>query len=156
VRRNLERRRLLGDTLRVIGPIYVEVGLSARLQLEKGAGPQVVIDRAREALDRFLRGELQPADQSLAPGRESVGDTSTKSPCFTRWPFGRSVFPSEVYSILDGVAGVDFASNLVLSATRDGNPVEATDTGAIPIPRAGLVYPGRLDLTVDAEVRRNG
>ena len=156
VRRNLERRRLLCDMLRVIGPVYVEVRISARLRLEKGAAPLVVIERARQALDRFLRGELQPADQILAPDRDSLRDTSTKSPCFTRWPFGRSVFPSEVYSILDGVGGVDFASNLVMSATRDGIPVEATETGAIPIPRVGLVYPGQHDLTVDPEVRRNG
>lgn len=156
VGRHLQQRRLLCDNLRVTGPIHIEVQVSARLRLPKGAGPTVVLERARQALDRFLSGELQPADQSLAASRDSVRAALTQSPCFTRWPFGRWVFPSEVYAILDGVAGVDFASKLVLSASIDGNPVEPTKTGAIPIPPVGLVYAGPHDLTIEPNARRNG
>lgn len=156
VGRHLQQRRLLCDNLRVTGPIYIEVRVSARLRLPKGAGPTVVLDRARQELDRFLRGELQPVDQKLAPSRDSVRRNSTESPCPTRWPFGRWVFPSEVYAILDGVAGVDFASDLVLSASRDGKPVKVDKTGAIPVPQAGLVYAGLHDLTVESNTRRNG
>lgn len=156
VHRNLQGHRLLCDSLRVIGPVYVEVKVSARLRLLKGAAAQVVIERTRQALDRFLRGELAPDDLKLTSERDSARSASTQSPCFTRWPFGRRVFPSEVYAILDGVAGVDFASNLVLSAARGGTPIKTTAGGAIPLPPAGLVYAGQHDLTVETDQRRNG
>jgi hypothetical protein len=66
------------------------------------------------------------------------------------------VFPSEVYAILDGVPGVDFASNLVLSARKVGNKdkVAPDKTGAIPVPRIGLVYAGAHNLSI--EFGRNG
>jgi len=156
VDRHLQRRRLLCDNLRVIGPVYIEVSVSARLRLLKGASPVAVVERANQALGRFLNGELQPADQSLPSKRNSVAQGATQSPCPTRWPFGRSVFPCEVYAILDGVPGVDFASNLALSARKTGSKdvVVPDKTGAIPVPRIGLVYAGGHDLTI--EFGRNG
>ena len=152
VHQNLQRYRLLCDNLRVIGPVYVEVRVAARLRLLKGAGEAAVISRARQALDEFLNGELQPADQSSGATRGPLPD----SPCPTRWPFGRWVFPSEVYAILDGVTGVDFASNLVLSASSNGEAVPPDTAGAIPIPPIGLVFAGVHDLTADFDLRRNG
>jgi hypothetical protein len=156
VHRHLQRSRLLCDSLRVIGPVYIEVKVSAHLRIERGAAPLSVIERAREALDRFLRGELEPADQKLLSDRDSVRNASTQSPCFTRWPFGRRVFPSEVYAVLDAVPGVDFASNLMLSASRGDAPIKTTEAGAIPLPPAGLVYAGPHDLTAETEPGRNG
>lgn len=156
VHRHLQRSRLLCDSLRVIGPLYVEVKVSAQLRLERGAAPRTVIERAQQALDLFLRGELEPADKRLLSDRDSVRNASTQSACFTRWPFGRRVFPSEVYAILDGVPGVDFASDLRLSASRGDTPIKATSTGAIPLPPAGLVYAGQHDLIAKTEARRNG
>jgi hypothetical protein len=151
VQRNLQRYRLLCDNLHVVGPIYVEVRVSVRLRLLKGAGSNEVIGRARQALDLFLNGRLQPADQKNGPPRQ------TDSACPTLWPFGRSVFPSEVYAILDGVTGVDFASKLVLSASINGQPVQPNQSGAIPIPTIGLVFPGPHDLQIESDVTgRNG
>jgi Baseplate J-like protein len=155
VERHLQGSRLICDSIRVVPPLYIEVNVSARLRLAKGAAVDTVLDRARTALDRFLKGELQPVDQSLAANRDSVRKASIQSPCPTRWPFGRSVFPSEVYAILDGITGVDFASNLVLSATRGDTAIKADKTGAIPIPRVGLVYAGSHDLTVEPNSGRN-
>jgi hypothetical protein len=151
VQRNLQRFRLLCDNLHVVGPIYVEVRVSVRLRLLKGAGSNEVIARARQALDLFLNGRLQPADQKNGPPRQ------TDSACPTLWPFGRSVFPSEVYAILDGVTGVDFASKLVLSASIDGQPVAPNQSGAIPIPTIGLAFPGTHDLQIESDATgRNG
>ena len=148
VRRHLQSRRLLCDNLRVVAPVYVEVVVSARLRLAKGASAEAVIERARQALNRYLAGEDQ-ASLERAPG---VG--ALASPCPTQWPFGRSVFPSEVYAALDRVAGVDFVSALVLSGRR-GDAAVATDlAGAIPLPKTGLVLPGAHQLTVETETRR--
>jgi hypothetical protein len=132
VRAHLQARRMLCDDVRVTGPIYVEVNVSARLRLKKGAGAELVVERARQALDRFFNGH-----------------TSASSPCPTRWPFGRSVFPSEVYAALDGVAGVELASDVVLQASRDGAPLAPDSRGAIPVPPTGLVISGTHKLTAD-------
>jgi predicted phage baseplate assembly protein len=134
VRRCLQRRRLLCDDIRVAPPRYVKVRVTARLRLVKGAGAAAVLERARTALDTLLTGGVTASD-----------------PCPTLWPFGRSVFPSEVYGVLDEVAGVDFVSSLMLSGTADGEAVAAdTATGALPIGRTGLVVPDLHDLAVDA------
>jgi len=148
VRRYLEERRLLCDNLRVMGPIYTEVRVAARLRLAKGAGAAAAIARATDTLDRFLSGE-DPASLEQPPSADA-----TSSPCPTRWPFGRSVFPSDVYAVLDGVAGVDAASDVVLSARRNGTPIAADATGAIPVPRIGLVFAGAHDFVVESEPRR--
>lgn len=155
VQRNLQRYRLLCDNLRVIGPAYVEVKVSARLQLLRGAGAEAVSTRASQAIDAFLTGQLQPAEQTARLNQVSIRTTPVASPCFTSWPFGRRVFPSELYAILDGVGGVDFASELVLSGSRDGNPIQPDSTGAIPIPLTGLVFPGAHEFTVVADGRSN-
>jgi hypothetical protein len=112
----------------------VKVRVSARLRLVKGAGASAVLERARTALDAFLTGGVTGTD-----------------PCPTLWPFGRWVFPSEVYAVLDDVAGVDFVSSLVLSGAADDEAVAAdAATGALPIGRTGLVVPDLHDLAVDA------
>jgi hypothetical protein len=155
VERHLQRSRLLCDSIRVVRPLYIEVRVSARLRLVKGAAWDAVRDRALQALDRFLNGELQPVDQTRTASRDAVRKASTQSPCPTSWPFGRRVFPSEVYAILDGITGVDFASDLVLSALKENTPIKADKTGAIPIPQVGLVYAGPHDLTVERISGRN-
>jgi predicted phage baseplate assembly protein len=148
---HLQGRRLLCDNLSVVRPIYVAVRVSARFRLAKGAGEAGVVERARQALDRFLLGEDM---DDLAKGPAEIG--ALQSPCPTRWPFGRSVFPSEIYAVLDAVTGVDAVSSLVLSATRDGASMPADSTGAIPVPRTGLVFAAPHDLAAALDVRRAG
>jgi len=156
VRNHLEQRRLLCDNLRVIGPPYIEVRVSAKLRVTKGASPSTVAKRANQALDRFLTGQLLPTDRSTEfeddPQRAAA---ALRSPCPTRWPFGRPVFPSEVYAILDDVPGVDFASNVALEGWRGTMPVAADLAGAIPIPRTGLVFAGPHDLIAESEPGKN-
>ena len=147
VRRQLERRRLIGDDLRVVPPVFVEVRVSARLRLVRGASPVAVLGRARDALDRFLRGELDVARvEAAAPPRAN-------SPCPTRWPFGRSVMPSEIYAVLDTVRGVDTVWHVRLRAHRDGAGVLPDASGAIPLPPVGLVAAGEHDLVVEERPR---
>lgn len=143
VRRHLQQRRLIGDNLRVVGPAYVEVSVSARLRLVEAAGPNAVIARARAALDQFFASgdPDSPADDAAA---------AALSPCPTRWPFGRAVLPSEVYAVLDRVEGVDSVSGLVLTARKGTTQVTADATGAIRLPRTGLAYSGAHDLQIAA------
>jgi hypothetical protein len=144
VRRHLQRHRLLCDNLRVTGPAYIEVRVSARLRLVERAGPDAVLLRAREALDAFLAGAGDPAD------RQPAAEDRTASPCPSRWPFGRDVFPSEVYAVLDRVQGIDSVSDLALSASRGSSRVDPLASGAIPVPPTGLVFAGPHDLSLTA------
>jgi hypothetical protein len=150
VQQQLQRHRLLGDDLRVVGPLYIEVRVTARLRLVRRADPAAVIARAREALDRFLAGELQPSDRRDASGKLPAAASASPSPCPTRWPFGRSVFPSEIYAVLDDVAGVDSAAGVVLRAWNGATAIQPLEPSrAIPVPPTGLVFAGPHDLTID-------
>jgi hypothetical protein len=154
VDRHLQARRLLCDRIEVVGPSYVEVSVAARLRLARGAGEAATLERARLALDFFLAGELEPTEIATPPGRERLRLGRPLSPCPTRWPFGRSVYASEVYAILDGVDGVDSASRLVLSARLGGSPVATDASGAIPLPRTGLALAAQHDLSVEPRPER--
>jgi hypothetical protein len=155
VRNYLEEHRILCDNLRVIGPAYIEVRISANLRVGRGASPVAVAERARQSLNRFLAGDLQPTDGSAEFADDPLRNDSLASPCSTRWPFGRFVYPSEVYAILDDVPGVDYASNVVLRGSRDGSPVQPDQSGAISVPTTGLVYAGSHELVAESEPRRN-
>jgi predicted phage baseplate assembly protein len=148
VRRHLQRRRLIGDNVRVVGPAYIEVSVEARLRLTRGAGETAVVERARRALAMFLAGEGEPP--------ATTSDIRVDAACPTRWPFGRWVFPSEIYAVLDRVSGVDSVTKVVLRGARGGVAVAPDATGAIPVPRVGLILAGRHQLTIEPDVRRRG
>jgi hypothetical protein len=149
VRRHLERHRLLCDQLRVIAPAFVEVSVSARLRVVKGAAPSAVIARASETLGLFFRGELDLSRDARLELRPPLD-----SPCPTRWPFGRAVRLSEVYAALESVGGVDTVWGVELEGRRAGTSVPRDSAGGIPLPAVGLVLAGTHRLVVE-EPRRS-
>jgi predicted phage baseplate assembly protein len=144
VRRHLERHRLLCDQLDVVPPTFVEVSVSARLRLVKGASPSSIIARASETLDRFLRGELD-----LTRDLRTEALPPLISPCPTRWPFGRAVRLSEVYAALESVTGADTVWGVELEGRRGGAPVARDDAGGLPLPEVGLVLAGTHRIIVE-------
>ena len=88
VRRFLERRRVIGTRLVVVGPDYLTVEVRARVRGHRNADPDQVASRIRAALHDFF-------------------DPIRGGPAGLGWPFGRDVFRSEVMAVIDGVAGVD-------------------------------------------------
>jgi hypothetical protein len=87
----LEPRRLLATQVHVVGPRYVPVNVHVTLNLLPDARESAVVKgQAVEALTEYLDPIV---------GRDGTG-----------WPFGRSVYVSEIYRLLDGLAGVDFVS----------------------------------------------
>ena len=130
----LEPRRLLTTRVHVIPPRFVAVGVSITVVLksdwlEKDVRPQVT-----DALRRFLG--------PLTGGSNGDG-----------WPFGRNVYVSEIYELLDRVPGVDFVTQSVDSRTSkpideltvdDATRVRKNETGeliAIEIQPDELVDP---------------
>jgi phage-related baseplate assembly protein len=86
----LERRRLLGTRVHVVGPRLVPLTVRVTLNLLPGADADAVKTRAAAA----LKAHFDPF-----VGRGGAG-----------WPLGRDVYVSEIYRLLDGLAGVDFVT----------------------------------------------
>jgi hypothetical protein len=106
VRRFLERRRVLGTRLLVVGPRYLTVEVQARIRAHRNADVDLVQVRVEAALAKFL--------DPLAGGPGGLG-----------WPFGRDVYRSEIMAVIDGVPGVDHVEECTLvgdgSAATCGN-----------------------------------
>ena len=105
----LEPRRLLTAHVHVVSPNLVPVSVRLTLRLEPDALQDQVLARATQALQNLFDPIV---------GRDGHG-----------WPFGRSVYVSEIYRLLDGLPGVDFARQ-TLNATTSAPLDELTTTAA--------------------------
>jgi Baseplate J-like protein len=95
--RYLNRRRVIGTRLCVVGPTYVDVAVDVRTAAVPGADHAAVTEQIRDAITRFL--------DPLAGGSAERG-----------WPFGRDLYRSEILELVDGVAGVDHVTELTLTS----------------------------------------
>ncbi len=84
----LEPRRLLATRLHVVGPRYVGMGVRVALVPRADALEDRLRADAAAALARFL--------DPLRGGADGKG-----------WPFGRAVYVSEIYELLENLPGVD-------------------------------------------------
>lgn len=89
----LEPRRLLTTQVHVVGPRYFAFDIRLALRLK----PDAVADTARISAIKALKQFLDP----LAGGETGEG-----------WPFGRNVFISEIYQLLDTLPGIDYVSKI--------------------------------------------
>jgi hypothetical protein len=133
---HLEKHRLVTTDVHVIGPEYVKVSVKCKVQVKKRSSPTEVKKRVTKSLKSFL--------DPLEGGPNGKG-----------WPFGRSVFPSEIYQIIDKVEGVDYATGI--SITAEGYQKEEGGD-AIKIPPIALVYSGDHEVEIiggKEEVEKN-
>jgi len=87
----LEPRRILTTKLHVVPAVPVTISVQLTLALTADARDEVVRTAAATALTRFL--------DPLTGGEDGTG-----------WPFGRPVYTSEIYRLLDEIPGVDFVT----------------------------------------------
>jgi len=99
VHRHLDRHRLLTTEVFVVAPEYVEATVAASVVIKPGNDP----DRVRHGIEMELASFMNP----ITGGRDGKG-----------WRFGRAVYRSEIYELIDGVPGVDYITDLILR--RDG------------------------------------
>jgi predicted phage baseplate assembly protein len=95
VRRYLDDRRLLGTNLVVDSPAYVGIAVEATVVIQRHASA----DRVRQEVGERLARYVDP----LAGGPDGAG-----------WPFGRDLYLSEVFTIMQSVAGVEFVQDATL------------------------------------------
>ena len=104
---HLERHRLLTDRVGVDPPTYVGIGVDAEIAILPGFAESERV----AAVDARLREFLHPLE-----GFDGDG-----------WPFGRPVYGSELYEVIEGVDGVDCVLDVDVTASgpdaryRDGN-----------------------------------
>lgn len=101
VKNYLEPRRLLTTKVHVVKPRYLAVGVRLKLRLVRDALEGQVRSSAVAALERFLH--------PLTGGSDGQG-----------WQFGRSIYVSEIYQLLDNLPGVDY----VVKVVRDGEQLD--------------------------------
>lgn len=89
----LEPRRLITTKVHIVKPDYVPVGVRVKLFLNRDALPERVQNQAVLALQHFLHPVIGGAKQQ-------------------GWPFGRSVYVSEIYDLLDRLPGVDYVTKV--------------------------------------------
>ena len=114
VYRHMEESRLLTTELFIILPEYVQVWVDFEITVK----PQY--EGTKEKATDALRSFLSP----LKGGPDRNG-----------WPFGRTVYRSELYQVIDGVKGVDHVTRLKLKKESE-NDFKEKD---ITIPRYALV-----------------
>ena len=124
VHRHLAGHRLITTQVHVIGPYYVSVGIRASVYLQPRASVSSTRQRIEEALKEFL--------SPLKGGPAGKG-----------WPFGRTVYQSEIYQTVENVDGVDHVEGVELRQGSSGAP-----NGDIIIPLHSLVYLDVDDLSL--------
>ncbi len=98
VETHLEPYRLLTTTVRVREPQYIGVKVTAEIVATEYSDPEVVRANVRQS----LRTYLAPLDLAEA------GTTRDEllGPHWEGWPFGRTLFISELYALIQRVPGV--------------------------------------------------
>jgi len=92
----------------VVGPQYVAVSLDLSVTVEPRTVAQQVRDRITERLQQFFH--------PLTGGEQGLG-----------WPMGRNVYKSELFQLLEAVAGVDHVNTIAINGASDRNALELTD-----------------------------
>lgn len=115
VQQYLDERRLLTSVLVIGQPEYRFVAVEARVKARVEADPQTVSDEAARRLYRFLN--------PLVGGADGNG-----------WTFGRDLYVSEVFAVLQGTPGVEYIEQVTM--TVEGQPGNQT---RVSVPDDGLV-----------------
>ncbi len=99
VRDYLFPRRLITTRLHVLGPKYVDIGINFQVVEKPNVNPEDLVKKVRQGLRNFL--------DPISGGHDGKG-----------WPFGRDIFISEIYQVIEETEGVDYTryAELIASA----------------------------------------
>lgn len=114
---HLRRHALLTDDVTAVAPTYVDVSVRAEIRVADGAVPA----RRQQAGEQAVREFLDPL-------RGFEGDG---------WPFGRPVYHSELYELLEETAGIETVVD-----------VDVTTAGAVDLETSADALPALEDVDV--------
>jgi len=107
----LDQRKLLTTRLHVVEPIYINVIIETELILEDGAKAEDVKAKAQTSVGAFF--------DPLRSGQYWHGKG---------WPFGRGIYRSDLYQLLDNLKGVDYVASLNLKTDQNTSVSEISLT----------------------------
>ncbi len=119
----LDRYRLLTTTLRVRAPRYLGVAVTVELVPGEYSHPETVRARVMERLHQFITPLALGDEDALS---EMVGHA------WEGWPFGRDLYVSELFSLIQQVPGVQHVLDVQI-ASRPVVPAEEMPQGAEPV-----------------------
>lgn len=94
--------------IRLIGPGYVRVGVEAAVKFISISNSKIIEGRIMENLKQFFH--------PLTGGPEGRG-----------WDFGRNVYLSEIYQVIENTDGVDYVTGLALQSSVQVNSLKLKD-----------------------------
>ncbi len=107
----LDQRKLLTTRLHVVEPMYINVIIETELILEDGAQAEDIKAKARKSVGEFF--------DPLRSGQYWQGKG---------WTFGRGIYRSDLYQLLDNLKGVDYVASLNLKTDQNTSVSEITLT----------------------------
>lgn len=119
----LDERRLLTVRLEVSQPAYEWVSVRIRLREVVGVDRKLLEDEILRRLYRFIN--------PLTGGRDGSG-----------WPFGRTLYESDVHQCLQGTPGILYTSGLELFRAQPGGGAAGAAVRSIDLLRHGVVASG--------------
>jgi Baseplate J-like protein len=137
VKQHLNKHRLITTKVDVISPTYVEISVVATVRSKPGFPEKKTRGSIEEKLDRFL-------DPLKGGGVSGEG-----------WEFGRTVYQSEIYAVIESVDAVDCVQSVTLKfkgvAVRDNENIRLSSTEC-------LIYTvaDKHDITVETRDRLLG
>jgi len=121
---HLCKHRLITTQIEVAGAEYVEISVKATVKIK----PEYETSKVKQNVEEILQEFLHP----ITGGPDGNG-----------WPFGRSVFKSEIYERIDNMESVDCVHNIQLE-----NGKYSFDGLKIEIPENALVYSKTHNITI--------
>jgi hypothetical protein len=136
VRDYLEPRRLLTTRLHVVGAFYLRIEIGAVIHPRLDVSEQQWEDIRRKAIEKL---------------RQYFTPWSGGGPEGTGWPFGRALYLSEVYQMLEQVEGVDYIDDVrVLRMSIAGEPEEDRSRIGIQVGLSRVDIDSRLGVEAEA------
>lgn len=152
VERHLDRYRLLTTTLRIREPNYVGLKVNAEIVVSEYSDPEAVRARVIDSLRSFL-APLAATEAGTNGSDELLGHD------WKGWPFGRALFVSELFTLIQRVPGVKHVLDVKLSqrpiVPGKETPLKAEEESTVApgieaqVPDLTLVDGRRLDVPPD-------
>ena len=116
---HLDKHRLITTKVKAVPPRYALISVKTELKIFESENKNAVKKRVKEALDLFL--------DPIRGWKDHLG-----------WPFGHTVYESDIYALLEEVEGVDCVLDVVLNVEgayeryEQGNVILKTDALTSP------------------------
>lgn len=121
---------LICNRIKVIGPDYKEINVDVKFKPLSTTGSTIVMDKITKRLELYLH-PLQ-------------GGSSGKG-----WEFGQDIFISKIAAVIEGIEGVDYVTEIIL--TKDENEKSDKKTGVeyIRIEPNALPCCGNINVSIE-------